>query len=61
MALDPFGFDIRRRRAMPVYQRIAPEAALLHARGWRVSAIAGHFGIDHHTAAKALRWFGRQN
>jgi len=46
---------------MPVYQRIAPEAALLHARGWRVSAIAGHFGIDHHTAAKALRWFGRQN
>ena len=23
-------------------------------------AIAAHFGVDHHTAAKALRWFGRQ-
>ena len=38
-------------------QRIAIEAAAMYARGVRVSAIAKHFGVDHHTADKALRWF----
>ena len=29
----------------------------MDARGARVSGIAQHFGVDYHTAAKALRWF----
>ena len=41
----------------PVYQRIAPAAAQMHAAGRSVSAIAQHFRVDDHTAAKALRWF----
>ena len=40
-----------------VYQRIAPAAAQIHAAGRSVSAIARHLEVDHHTAAKALRWF----
>ena len=36
---------------------IAPDAAAMHERGTPVSRIAKHFGVDHHTAAKALRWF----
>ena len=42
---------------IPIYQLIAPEAVPMHARGMRISAIAKHFGVDHHTADKALRWF----
>ena len=41
----------------PVYQSIAADAAAMHERGAPVSGIAKHFGVDHHTAAKALRWF----
>ena len=41
----------------PIYQVIAAEAAAMRDRGDRVSAIAKHFGLDHHTADKALRWF----
>ena len=41
----------------PIYQVIAPEAAPMQDRGARVSAISRHFGVDHYTAAKALRWF----
>ena len=40
-----------------LYQSIAAEVAAMHDRGARVSGIAKHFGVDHHTAAKALRWF----
>ena len=40
-----------------MHQRIAIEAAAMYARGVRGSAIAKHFGVDHHTADKALRWF----
>ena len=29
----------------------------MHDRGVRVNAIAKHFRVDHHTVAKALRWF----
>ena len=29
----------------------------MHERGAPVNGIAKHFGVDHHTAAKALRWF----
>ena len=41
----------------PVYQSIAPQVAAMHDRGVRVSGIAKHLGVDHHTAAKALGWF----
>ena len=41
----------------PVYQSIAANAAAMHERDVPVSGIAKHFGVDHHTAAKAPRWF----
>ena len=41
----------------PVYQSIAARAAEMRDAGVRVSAIAKHFGVDHHTADKALGWF----
>ena len=44
---------------VPLYQRIAPPAAQMRAAGRSVSAIARHFRVDDHTAAKALRWFSR--
>ena len=31
----------------------------MRVQGVSVTAIARHFGVDYHTAAKALRWFGR--
>ena len=40
-----------------IYQVIAPEAIAMQGRGVLVSAIAKHFGVDHHTADKALGWF----
>ena len=33
---------------------------LTHVQGVSAPAIARHFGIDYHTAAKALGWFGRR-
>ena len=42
---------------IPIYQVIGAVSGAMHDRGARVSAIAKHFGVDHHTAAKALRWF----
>ena len=41
----------------PVYQSIAPQVAEVHERDLSLNAIAKHFGVDDHTAAKALRWF----
>ena len=41
-------------------QGIAAEAALMQAAGVRVAAIARHFGVDHHTVDKAIRWFRRR-
>ena len=35
----------------------AAKAAEMHQRGVSIARIAKHFGIDDHTAAKALRWF----
>ena len=46
---DPF--------VIPIYQVIAGVSAAMFDRGARVTAIARRFGVDHHTAAKALRWF----
>ena len=42
---------------LPVYRRIAFEALEMRASGVRVAAISRHFGVDHHTVDKALRWF----
>ena len=42
---------------VPVYQRIAAEAAGMQDQGVTVAAIARHFGVDHHTVEKAIRWF----
>ena len=39
-----------------IYQLIAVQAAAMHARGARVSAISRHLRVDHHTVDKALRW-----
>ena len=42
---------------VPVYRRIAADAAEMRARRVSMNAIAEHFGVDDHTAAKAVRWF----
>ena len=42
---------------LPVYRRIAADATQMRAAGVSVRAISLHFGVDHHTAEKALRWF----
>ena len=49
--------ELRVAAATPVYQRIGPQAAAMRRRGRPVRAIAEHFGVDDHTAAKAVRWF----
>ena len=41
----------------PIFQVIAQEAAAMRDRGNRVSAIARKFGVDYHTADKAIRWY----
>ena len=42
---------------VPVYQRIAADAAGMNDQGVTVAAIGRHFGVDHHTVWKAIRWF----
>lgn len=42
---------------VPVYQRIAAEAAGMRAGGAGFRVIAAYFGVDDHAAAKAVRWF----
>ena len=53
----PIEAEFLRPLELPVYQSIAADAAAMHERGAPVSGIAKHFCVDHHTAAKALRWF----
>ena len=55
----PFEAEFRSVVPVPVYQRIAAEAAGMQDQGVRVAAIARHFGVDDHTAGKAMRWFRR--
>ena len=38
-------------------ERIAADAAEMRARRVSMNAIAEQFGVDDHTAAKAVRWF----
>ena len=64
-ALASFGvdaelpFDAEFCAVVPVlvYQRIAAEAAAMQDRGGSAAAIARRFGVDHHTAGKAIRWY----
>lgn len=51
--------ELRDSPATLVYQRIAAAAAGMPARGVRVAAITRQFGVDHHTADEAIRWFRR--
>ena len=57
MAALPVQVELRVEPKIPVYQRIAAEAAEMRARGVSMSAVARHFGVDYHTAGKAVRWF----
>ena len=41
----------------PIFQVIAQWAAAMRDRGDHVSAIARKFGVDYHTADKAIRWY----
>ena len=41
----------------PIFHLIAQEAAAMRDRGDRVSAIPRNFGVDYHTADKAIRWY----
>lgn len=49
--------DLRRLFKIPCYQLIAVAAVRLHQAGLTFKAIAERFGVDDHTAAKAVRWF----
>ena len=50
--------ELRVEPKIPLYQRIAAEAAEMRARGVSMRAVAEHFGVDDHTVAKAVRWSG---
>ena len=49
--------ELRGAPITPIYQRIAHEAARLHEGGLTLKAVAEHFAVDDHTAAKAVRCF----
>jgi len=53
----PVELDLRRLLKPPRYQLMAADAARLHQAGVTFKAIAARFGVDDHTAAKAVRWF----
>ena len=57
LARSPLVVDLVVVAPVPVYRRIAYEAMEMRARGLRVAAISRHFGVDHHTVQKAIRWF----
>ena len=53
----PLEVELRDPPTVPVYQKIAAQAAEMWAQGVPFRTIAEHFGVDHHTAAKAVWWF----
>ena len=57
LAALPVVVELRDPPPTPVYQRIAAQAAGMRGAGAAFHAIAGRFGVDDHTAAKAVRWF----
>ena len=57
-SLDPlFRAELRDPPAMPMYQKIAAEAAGMDAAGPRISLMARHFSVDAKTVQKAIAWF----
>ena len=56
-----FAFELRDPPETPVCQRIAAEATQMRAAGGTVKAIRLHFGVDHHTVEKAIRWFRQRS
>ena len=52
----PLTVELRHAVVTPIYQAMAPQALELRQRGVSVAGIARLFGVDHHTATKALRW-----
>ena len=60
LAALPLDVELRDPPTVPVYQTIGSQAAEMRVKGVSVTAIARHFGVDYHTAVKALRWFGRR-
>ena len=52
----PLAVELRSAVVTPIYQAMAPQALELRQRGVSVAGIARLFGVDHHTATKALRW-----
>lgn len=56
----PVEVELSNSRTIPVYQRIAAEAAAIQGRGVTVAAIGRHLGVDDHTVGKAIRWFRRR-
>ena len=52
----PLVVELRNAVVTPIYQAMAPQALELRDRGVSVARIALLFGVDHHTAKKALRW-----
>ena len=59
-AAVPLAVELRNPVLTPIYQLMAPQALELRERGVSVAAIARRFGVDHHTAAKALRWLAER-
>ena len=56
----PLVVELRNAVVTPIYQSMAPQALELRERSVSVAAIARVFGVDHHTATKALRWLGER-
>ena len=56
----PLTVELRNAVVTPIYQAMAPQALELRERGVSVAGIARLFGVDHHTATKALRWLGER-
>ena len=56
----PLTVELRNTVVTPMYQAMAPQALELRERGVSVAGIARLFGVDHHTASKALRWLAER-
>ena len=52
-----FEVNLDRVVPVPVYQKIAAEAAEMDAQGARISLMAQHFGVNANTVKKAIAWF----
>ena len=57
MSQLPISVELRSASMVPIYQLIAPEAALLRDRGMKWTPIARHFGVAARTVKNAVQWF----